>query len=149
MADRPTRYSRRSALSPDYTDPEAQSAQSGVTDRNIPRKGSRKAAIAVGLLAAVVVGFLVTRMPFLAGSLNAGAPVDDMVTGSVETVEDGRVEAIGGGSDVDVSSSMPTPNELTPSTVPAADCRGPCGCGRGGEARARSVHVASYPAAAK
>ena len=106
MADRPNRYSRRSALSPDYTDPEAESQQSGVTNRDLPRSGSRKAGIAVCILAAVVVALLVSRMPFLAGSLNAGAPVDDMVTGSVE-------------SDVDVSSSMPTPDEITPSTVPA------------------------------
>ena len=113
MADqnRPNRYSRRSALSADYSDPEPQDAQSGVTDRSLPRSGSRKAAIAAGVLAAVVVGFLVSRMPFLSGSLNAGAPVDEMVTGSVSGGEDA--------SRVDTSSAMPTPDELTPSTVPA------------------------------
>lgn len=105
MADRQNRYSRRSALSPDYRDPEPESRQSGVTDSKMPRSGTRKAGIAVGILAAVVVALLVSRMPFLAGSLNAGAPVDEMVTGSVE-------------NDVDVSSSMPTPNEITPSTAP-------------------------------
>lgn len=116
MADRPSRYSRRSALSPDYTDPEAQSERTGATSRDIPKKGTNKAAIAVGVLAAVVVALLVSRMPFLAGSLNAGAPVDEMVTGSVETMERDAI-----GSDDDASSSMPTPNRLTPSTVPAAD----------------------------
>ena len=108
MADRPNRYSRRSALSPDYRDPEPEDEQSGATNRNIPKKGTNKAAIAVGVFAAVVVALLVSRMPFLAGSLNAGAPVDEMVTGSVE-------------NDVDVSSSMPTPDRITPSTAPRTE----------------------------
>ena len=111
MVDRPNRYSRRSALSPDYSDPEPEDRQSGITNRDIPRKGSKKAAIAVGVLAALVVALLVSRMPFMAGSLNAGAPIDDMVTGSVEPVE----------TDGDASSAMPTPNRLTPATVPATD----------------------------
>ena len=127
MADRQNRYSRRSALSPDYRDPEPEDAQKGMTNRNIPRAGSRKAAIAVGVLAAVVVALLVSRMPFLAGSLNAGAPVDGMVTGSVEAVDTGMENGDGVrpadaiGEDDDASSAMPTPNRLTPSTVPSVD----------------------------
>ena len=111
MADSNNRYSRRSGLSADYADPEPESAQSGVTNRTLPRSGSRKAAIAVGVLAAVVVGLLVSRMPFLSGSLNAGAPVDEVVTGSVEAVDPAS----------DASSSMPTPDQLTPSTPPEGE----------------------------
>ena len=123
MADKSARYSRRSSLSADYTDPEARSERSGVSHRDLPRAGSRKAAIAVGVLAAVVVGLLVTRMPFLAGSLNAGAPVDEMVTGSVEPLpsDDAFLPDDTIGNDDDASSAMPTPNRLTPATVPGAD----------------------------
>ena len=103
------RYSRRrSALSPDYADPEPQGAWDGVTHRDLPRSGSRKAAIWVGVFAAVVVGLLVGGMPFLAGSLNAGAPVDEVVTGSV--ARDG---------DVDLAPALPDAERITPSTAPA------------------------------
>lgn len=119
MADQ-NRYSRRSSLSADYSDPEPESERHGVTDRKLPKSGSKKAAMWAGILVAVVVALLVSRMPFLAGSLNAGAPIDDMATSSVEPLPDDDPLAVNDaiGSDDDASSSMPTPNELTPSTVP-------------------------------
>lgn len=136
MTQTKQRYSRRHERSADYDDPEPESAQSGVTDRNIPKSGSRKAAIAVGVLVAVVVALLVSRMPFLAGSLNAGAPVGEIAEESVSPIKDGGLDtAVGAaerdparedvtdliGEDGGASSSLPTPNRVTPSTVPAAD----------------------------
>ena len=118
---KPDRYSRRTSLSADYTDPEPGSAQKGVTNKSMPRSGSKKAAMWVGIFGAVVVALLVSRMPFLAGSLNAGAPVDEIATGSVEPLpaDDPYLPDDGIGEDGDASSAMPTPNRLTPSTVPA------------------------------
>ena len=98
----------RGGLSADYSDPEASHDKVGATHERMPEKKRGKAGLWVGLLGLVVVGLLVSRMPFLAGSLNAGAPVDEVVTGSIE-----------GGDEVDTSSTLPTPNEITPSTVPA------------------------------
>ena len=127
MADQNQRYSRRrSALSPDYAEGGREEPHHGVSHSDLPRSGSRKAAIAVGVLAAVVVALLVSRMPFLAGSLNAGAPVDEMVTGSVENgpadepvlMTDGVRPGDEIGEDDDASSAMPTANRLTPSTAP-------------------------------
>lgn len=107
----------RGGLSPDYTDPEPASARSGATHERMPAKrkggGRSRAGLWVGLFAAVVVGLLVSRMPFLAGSLNAGAPVDEIATASVS--EDGRADA------VDVSSALPEPDAITPSDPPATD----------------------------
>ena len=117
----PDRYSRRSSLSADYTDPERESAQSGVTNKSLPRSGTKRAAMWVGILGAIVVALLVSRMPFLAGSLNAGAPVDEIATGSVQPLpsDDPFLPDDAIGEDGDASSAMPTPNRLTPSTVPA------------------------------
>ena len=99
----------RSGLSADYTEPETASDRTGLTHERMPAKTKKsRAGLWVGLLGLVVVGLLVSRMPFLAGSLNAGAPVDAAVTGS-----------IGDANEVDTSSALPTPNEITPSTVPA------------------------------
>ena len=103
--------SLRGGLSADYTEPDRAAAKTGATHERMPAKGTSWAKIGAGLLVAVVVGLLVTRMPFLAGSLNAGAPVDEVITGSVE--------ADGGAGAVDTSSALPEPDELTPSTLPA------------------------------
>ena len=101
----------RGGLSADYTDPEATHAKVGATHERMPAKTKSRAGMWVGLLAAVVVGLLITRMPFLAGSLNAGAPIDDMVTSSVGA----------DGDEVDTSSALPEPDVITPSTVPVTE----------------------------
>ena len=67
----------------DYADDDRGNTTTGLDSSDMPRKGSPWAKILVGLLIAVVIGFLLTRMPFLAGSLNAGAPADEAVTGGV------------------------------------------------------------------
>ena len=103
----------RGGLSADYSDPEASHDKVGATHERMPEKKRGKAGLWVGLLGLVVVGLLVSRMPFLAGSLNAGAPVDEMATASVS--EDGRADA------VDVSSALPEPDAITPSDPPATD----------------------------
>ena len=96
----------KSELSGDYNDDDRSDVTTGVDSSDMPSKGSPWAKIMVGLLIALVIGFLVTRLPFLAGSLNAGAPAIESVTGGV------------GSDGVDVAPALPDPNETTPSTVP-------------------------------
>ena len=69
-------------LSGDYNDDD-RTGTAGVDNTDIPAKNSKWGKILAGLLVAVVVGFLLTRLPFLAGSLNAGAPAGEAVTGGV------------------------------------------------------------------
>ena len=125
----------RGGKSPDYSEPETARAKAGATHERMPGKGSKWAKIGAGLLVVLVVGLLVSRMPFLAGSLNAGAPVDEVVTSSVDTEVGDPVEgefllgdedmevrpADGIGQDDDASSVMPTPDMLTPSNPPATE----------------------------
>ena len=96
----------KSELSGDYSDDDRGNTTSGVDNSNIPAKGSPWAKILVGLLIAVVIGFLLTRMPFLAGSLNAGAPAGEAVTGGI------------GSEEVDIAPALPDADETTPATVP-------------------------------
>ena len=70
-------------LSGDYADDDRGDVTTGLDSSDMPAKGSPWAKILVGLLIAVVIGFLLTRMPFLAGSLNAGAPAGEAVTGGI------------------------------------------------------------------
>ena len=116
MVDHPNDPARRDpdlrgGLSADYTEPEPTRVKTGATHERMPPKKKSRAGLWAGLLVAVVVGLLVSRMPFLAGSLNAGAPVDEVVTSSVPSEGDG----------VDTSSALPEPDELTPSTLPATE----------------------------
>ena len=100
----------RSELSGDYRDDDRGDTTTGVSSSDLPRKNSPWAKILVGLLVAVVIGFLLTRMPFLAGSLNAGAPAGQAVTGDV-----------GDSGDVDIAPALPDANETTPSTAPVVE----------------------------
>ena len=96
-------------ISPDYTDPEARSARTGATHEALPSKGSSRTKWIVTGFVVLVLGLLVSRAPFLAGSLNAGVPLDETETALVRGADDG----------VDTSSALPTPDELTPARAPA------------------------------
>ena len=96
----------RNELSGDYSDDDRGNTTTGIDTSDMPAKGTPWAKILVGLLVATVILFLLTRMPFLAGSLNAGAPAGEAVTGGVSD------------SEVDTAPALPDPNEVTPSTAP-------------------------------